>query len=74
METRVELYGSTGRMRGRRARARTARTCMTERAVFARPRGVRAAAARRPRARADGNSERGPLRRIRAENADLLLA
>ena len=51
METRIELYGCTGRMRGVRARARTARTCMTERAavytaVFARPRGVRAASAR----------------------------
>jgi hypothetical protein len=31
LETRIEMYGSTGRMRGRRARARTPRSCMTAR-------------------------------------------
>jgi hypothetical protein len=33
METRLELYGSTGRMRGRRGvrvRPRTARSCMAD--------------------------------------------
>ena len=31
LETRIELYGSTGHMRGRRARARTPPSCITAR-------------------------------------------
>jgi hypothetical protein len=46
METRTELYGSTRRMRAVRAGARTARTCMTERAAVQQYSRVRAASAR----------------------------
>jgi hypothetical protein len=76
METRIELYSSTGRMRGVCARGQLALACPRARlyrcmrAAARRPHGVRA----RARTARSCNSERGPLRRIRAGNANLLLA